>query len=325
LKLTLLKNYIIVVVITSALMGCGGSSETNTPPIIETMTTGTVLERDSFSYTARAIDEDGVISSYQWQQISGTTVTLVEPNTSTLSFEAPNISEDETFSFTLTVIDENNGSTSADLNVNVSAYGEIELSTFTEPELAECIALDINADLGLEAINCDNYNIQTLSDLSLFSKLTEINITNANLENISTLEGLTQLTTLNVSNNEIRDTTAIEKLTSLTTLNLSQNRISDANNLSSLINLSSLNLESLYKNSSISINIENLTELEQLTSLTISGNYIYNTSELSEFSKLTTLNIANAGYEFNSLSFLSGLTGLVSLDLSGNSQITDLT
>ena len=63
-------------------------------------------------------DADGDPLTFQWTQISGTTVTLDNANTDTASFTAPNVSE--VLTFQLTVDDGNGGTASATTSVTVT-------------------------------------------------------------------------------------------------------------------------------------------------------------------------------------------------------------
>ena len=252
MKFISFKNYFVALIASTALISCGGGSDSKTPeipanvsPIITSMATDALFERSAFVFTANATDSDGSISAYQWQQTTGTEVSSFEDDGATLSFNTPDIEVDEVLTFTLTVTDDDSASTTATLDISVTAYSAIVLSEIIDDGLVECLSEYNNIDMGIESLSCDNHSIQTLTDLSGFPKLTQINITNAGLVDISALETLTQLKSLNLSNNEISETNAIAELDSLTSLNLSHNKISDVSglidDLSSLTNLLELN------------------------------------------------------------------------------------
>jgi len=93
---------------------CGGESSSpkaqlpvveNKLPIIEVDTEINIDELTTAMITATTTDEDGTIVSYLWEQKSGTSVSLENSNTDTLTFTAPEVNEDTQLSFDLTVTD----------------------------------------------------------------------------------------------------------------------------------------------------------------------------------------------------------------------------
>ena len=69
--------------IVTALSGCGGGGgesaapapePTNLAPVVEPIGKQEVLERNSVDVQVSATDSDGSISSYRWEQTSGTSV-----------------------------------------------------------------------------------------------------------------------------------------------------------------------------------------------------------------------------------------------------------
>ncbi|WP_026376357.1 PKD domain-containing protein [Aestuariibacter salexigens] len=66
-------------------------------------------------------DDDGNIDSYEWQQTSGTDVTLSDSAVANPTFTAPDISEDETLTFELTVTDNEGASDTDSVDVQVTA------------------------------------------------------------------------------------------------------------------------------------------------------------------------------------------------------------
>ena len=80
-----LKKVIFSSLILISACGGGGGSESkssevsNLAPAIAPMSEQTVEERSPFTFSARASDSDGSISSYEWKQLSGFVyVTLLE-------------------------------------------------------------------------------------------------------------------------------------------------------------------------------------------------------------------------------------------------------
>lgn len=70
-----------------------------------------VAEKSAVTLTATATDPDGTITSYSWLQTSGAAVTLTGADTATLSFTAPDVTEDTDLGFSITVTDDDNEST----------------------------------------------------------------------------------------------------------------------------------------------------------------------------------------------------------------------
>jgi len=80
---------------------------------------GTVDERASFTLSGSASDEDNDTLTYRWFQTAGTPVALSNANTLTASFVAPELTLDETLTFTLWVSD---GTASVEDSVNVTVH-----------------------------------------------------------------------------------------------------------------------------------------------------------------------------------------------------------
>lgn len=133
MSMTLLR--IITTSFVLVLISCGGgggseSSPTNTtppvqnnPPQIESITDVDVVEQANVVISAIASDSDGTISTYLWQQTTGTTVEF-ESSSTNLSFLSPITTEESTLTFKLTVTD-NNGAT-AEASVIVTVYPTFE-------------------------------------------------------------------------------------------------------------------------------------------------------------------------------------------------------
>lgn len=88
-------------------------------------------------------DSDGTITSYAWTQTSGTTVALTNANTAVASFDVLEVAQTETFTFSLTVTD-NEGATSTDsvvVTVNAKDTGPVN----TAPDAAISAPAEVNA------------------------------------------------------------------------------------------------------------------------------------------------------------------------------------
>ncbi len=108
------------------LIGCGGGddNESNSTNLLPTPNAGadqSVEETANVTLNGTAIDSDGTISRYVWSQESGTQVQISDVNQPVITFEAPDISVDETLVFRLTVTDNDGGSSSDEVSVAVIA------------------------------------------------------------------------------------------------------------------------------------------------------------------------------------------------------------
>jgi hypothetical protein len=66
-------------------------------------------------------DPDGKITSYKWEQEDGPSVSLQGSNQPIASFSVPNVEEDTTFEFTLTVTDDEGAESEDGVEVQVDA------------------------------------------------------------------------------------------------------------------------------------------------------------------------------------------------------------
>lgn len=131
----------ILLALSLSLSGCGGSD--SNPPTVDAGNDQSLNEHTKVTLTGSANDSDGVIINFQWQQISGTGVTLHSPNSSTTTFSAPEIVSDETLVLALTATDDDGNTSTDTVNINVANVNQLpsanagidqtvnETSTFT--------------------------------------------------------------------------------------------------------------------------------------------------------------------------------------------------
>ncbi|WNC73808.1 leucine-rich repeat domain-containing protein [Thalassotalea psychrophila] len=106
---------------TTILAGCGGGGGGNAPevtniaPEAEIIGANLATEHDLVNFKAQADDIDGVISSYSWS-VEGTNVELTGANTANLSFIAPSVEQDTSFTIHLTVTDDDGATVSKSMN-----------------------------------------------------------------------------------------------------------------------------------------------------------------------------------------------------------------
>lgn len=86
----------------------------NQPPTADAGADQFVDEGTMVNLSGAGTDNDGTIDSYQWQQVSGTSVSIVGGDTATASFAAPEVSVSVDLVFRFTVTD-NDGGTGSDM------------------------------------------------------------------------------------------------------------------------------------------------------------------------------------------------------------------
>ncbi|MFK8052062.1 MAG: hypothetical protein AB8F65_03750, partial [Woeseiaceae bacterium] len=106
--------------------GDGGSAPVapapNTAPSVNAGADQTVQRNVTVTLSGSATDNGGAAGlTYSWTQSAGTTVTLTGADQATATFTSPDIAQDETLTFTLTVTDSEGASGSDDASVQVIA------------------------------------------------------------------------------------------------------------------------------------------------------------------------------------------------------------
>lgn len=122
----------LMVVSSLVLTACGGGggddnkapapapAPTNQAPTADAGADQRADENTQVTLTGSGSDSDGSIASYRWQQLSGPSVTLDDPNSASTTFTAPNINQDESLSFELTVTDDDGATASDSTQINLS-------------------------------------------------------------------------------------------------------------------------------------------------------------------------------------------------------------
>lgn len=166
----------------SMLSACGGgsnnSSQTTTvvpnqSPTVSILGETVFDEKTAATLMATASDSDGTISSYSWEQISGTTVDLSGETTTTLTFTAPVAKTEETLNFQLTVTDDDGAETQSSVDVTIAPVNEITFQYDGLVTNGEGFSADLNIQFGDEtftqATNADgafSINIEADEDLA---------------------------------------------------------------------------------------------------------------------------------------------------------------
>ncbi|KAF7787602.1 hypothetical protein PRUB_a4734 [Pseudoalteromonas rubra] len=89
----------------------------NQPPVVSINATGDQLERTAFTLTAEGSDTDGSVASYVWTHNAPLELTETATNTATPSYTVPDINQDITVTFTVTVSDDKGATSSASQEV----------------------------------------------------------------------------------------------------------------------------------------------------------------------------------------------------------------
>ena len=85
--------------------------DNNEAPSLTMPADQTVQESDIVALSASASDSDGSIASYQWTQLSGTTVTITNATSAYPSFTAPEVATSTDFQFQLQITDDDGATT----------------------------------------------------------------------------------------------------------------------------------------------------------------------------------------------------------------------
>ncbi|MBU2969551.1 PKD domain-containing protein, partial [Pseudoalteromonas sp. C2R02] len=92
----------------------------NITPNVNAGVDQTIFENENVILSGVSSDPDGIIDSYQWEQISGTAVALSNSNQANCYFLAPNVTEFTQLKFRLTVSDNENSESFDDITITVS-------------------------------------------------------------------------------------------------------------------------------------------------------------------------------------------------------------
>lgn len=116
------------------LFACGGGSTSedstpstsesniNNPPVVSAGVALSIYEGETVTFSATASDDDSPNLSYSWIQTAGTIVEIDNSDTLSASFTAPDLEQQETLEFTLTVNDGEGQKVSDTISVTISPY-----------------------------------------------------------------------------------------------------------------------------------------------------------------------------------------------------------
>ena len=169
----------------------------------------------------------------------------------------------------------------------------------------------------LSTLRISNTNVNDISVLSDFTKLSDISAENCGITDISSLANLEKLTTLRLAGNEIESLKPLENLTKLDRIDISRNKLKNLDGLEK-----SLELNTIVADDNEIENIDGLTNATRLFAVSLKNN---NISDISILAK-STENLGRlylGGNNIEDISSLEKCTSLRNLDISRNS-IADL-
>ncbi len=131
-------------------ISCGGGGDTPAPtptpnafPSSNAGADQVVDENTLVNLAGAGSDADGTIASYVWSQTSGSDVTLQNAATTTATFTAPNIATEEVLVFRLTVTDDDGGSVSDTVEIQVMPNAAPAANAGTDAIVDEQTAVEL--------------------------------------------------------------------------------------------------------------------------------------------------------------------------------------
>ena len=172
------------------------------------------------------------------------------------------------------------------------------------------------------SLDCENLNLETISDIVGINNLNDLehlNIQRTKIKNIDNLQHFKKLKYLNLSHNKLKKIENLQNLVDLEKLNLSYNKISKIENLETLKELKKISLDD-----NLITEIENLSFLTNLEELNLTHNNISQINNLEKLENLKRINLSSNRIE--QLKGLSKLKNLMWLSINDNkiSQIKGL-
>ncbi len=131
---------------------------------LDAVSEGAVFELDG---SASAAARDDEVLTYQWQQISGPTAVMTAAERATASVQAPQVDDDETMQFQLTVTDTQGYSSTGviELTVTNDVFAELELGA----TLVDFGTVSVGAE-GRQSVVLKNIGQESLKILGVYSR-----------------------------------------------------------------------------------------------------------------------------------------------------------
>ncbi|MCJ8273397.1 MAG: leucine-rich repeat domain-containing protein, partial [Psychrosphaera sp.] len=257
-------------------------------------------------------DNDGHITDYTWQQTLGTNVTLIDADSATVKFWAPNVQTDNTLTFELAIVDDKGSTTTSSVNVLVLASDLFNDVQFADETLESCLRF-------YNAISSDT----TTDSFTNISCGGTVEPTFEGIRDLTGLEQFTNVTRLSFFLQGIQSIMPLSKMTKLESLFIhdgyyaySPMLVADFSPLAQLTSLQRLSLTSITQDA-----FTTFTAAPSLTRLSLSDGQLSDISRLSVLTNLTELDLS--GNRINDITPLSALKSLRTLQLSNN-QIVDI-
>ena len=196
-------------------------------------------------------------------------------------------------------------------------YAKLQEVYLNDNQLTDISALKRAPILYFLALSNNGLDSNDIENLSSFRYLRYLSLADNKITSITPLRNLTNLMELRLQNNQITNVRDLQLLNNLWALYLGDNQISDVTWLNNL-----RLLQVLYLNNNNLTDINSLDTLNKLVALNVSGNRLQNLNMLSAC-KATMKELYAENNDIRSFSFLSGMTNLQRLMLSGNANTVE--
>jgi len=131
----------------------------NLAPEVSLVADFSVQEGQSVSITATASDTDGQIASYQWNQLSGASVSIENDTTMTMNFSAPLVEQDTSLEFQITVLDDDGAQATATISIGINANVSNVTGILNDTGITSC------GDYGFDGGSRQNSNAEDCSEV----------------------------------------------------------------------------------------------------------------------------------------------------------------
>lgn len=199
-------------------------------------------------------------------------------------------------------------------NLTTLSIKGISISETQRERLAEALP---NCAIHSEATAEEEFQDISFGGVTFKTDVTELDLSGMGLQNISALSNCKNLQKLNLSGNTISDLSPLMDIPTLQWLDVSDNYVTDLRPLMGITSLRFLNVSGNYFSSTVPLgNMTGLTELH------LSDTTVSDFSGLKKLKNLQILGMNSCGLTNDALSQLTGLTGLRSLQIENNINLT---
>lgn len=199
-------------------------------------------------------------------------------------------------------------------NLTTLSIKGISISETQRERLAEALP---NCAIHSEATAEEEFQDISFGGVTFKTDVTELDLSGMGLQNISALSNCKNLQKLNLSGNTISDLSPLMDIPTLQWLDVSNNYVTDLRPLMGITSLRFLNVSGNYFSSTVPLgNMTGLTELH------LSDTTVSDFSGLKKLKNLQILGMNSCGLTNDALSQLTGLTGLRSLQIENNINLT---